>query len=50
MFEPNASWSLPAHLFMVSGWSAKCSNPDNPMSCTTALQNPGLPTAANPDP
>src|SRR6185369_6835490 len=22
MFEPNASWSLPAHLFMVSGWSA----------------------------
>ena len=24
MFEPNASWSLPAHLFMVSGWSAKC--------------------------
>src|SRR5439155_7552176 len=25
MFEPNASWSLPAHLFMVSEWSAKCS-------------------------
>jgi phospholipase C len=24
MFEPNASWSLPAHLFMVSEWSAKC--------------------------
>ena len=24
MFEPNASWSLPAHLFLVSGWSAKC--------------------------
>ena len=23
MFEPNASWSLPAHLFMVSGWSAQ---------------------------
>ena len=22
MFEPNASWSLPAHLFMVSEWSA----------------------------
>ncbi|HEY5487349.1 MAG TPA: alkaline phosphatase family protein [Candidatus Limnocylindrales bacterium] len=50
MFEPNASWSLPAHLFMVSGWSAKCSNPGNPMSCTSALQNPGLPTATNPDP
>ena len=50
MFEPNASWSLPAHLFMVSGWSAKCSDPSNAMSCTTALQNPGLPTTANPDP
>jgi phospholipase C len=24
MFQPNASWSLPAHLFLVSGWSAKC--------------------------
>ncbi len=32
MFEPNASWSLPEHLFMVSGWSAKCSTPD-PLSC-----------------
>ena len=41
LFEPNASWSLPAHLFMVSGWSAKCTNPGNPMSCTTPLQNPG---------
>ena len=24
MFEPNASWSLPQHLFMVSEWSAVC--------------------------
>src|SRR5262249_9121138 len=24
MFEPCSSWSLPAHLFMVSGWSARC--------------------------
>src|SRR5689334_94546 len=24
MFEPNMSWSLPQHLFMVSGWSAVC--------------------------
>ena len=39
MFEPNASWSLPAHLFMVSAWSANCKN-QNPMSCTNALQNP----------
>ncbi len=26
MFEPVASWSLPDHLYLVSGWSAKCSN------------------------
>jgi phospholipase C len=50
MFEPNASWSLPEHLFMVSGWSAKCTNPNDPMSCTSEIQNPGLPTAKNPDP
>jgi phospholipase C len=37
MFEPNASWSLPAHLFTVSGWSAKCSVPGGPMSCHNAL-------------
>ena len=24
MFSPTASWSLPAHLFQVSGWSADC--------------------------
>ena len=40
MFEPAASWSLPAHLFMVSEWSAKCSQVDNPMSCTNALNDP----------
>ncbi len=39
MFEPNASWSLPEHLFMVSAWSAICKNGD-PMSCTSALQSP----------
>jgi phospholipase C len=41
MFEPNASWSLPEHLFMVSEWSAKCSSASDPMSCVNALQNPG---------
>ncbi|HXQ96122.1 MAG TPA: alkaline phosphatase family protein, partial [Candidatus Acidoferrales bacterium] len=50
MFEPNASWSLPAHLFTVSGWSAKCSDPSNPESCTSDINQPGLPTAANPQP
>ena len=38
MFEPNASWSLPAHLFLVSEWSAYCTQPDNPSSCANALQ------------
>ena len=41
MFEPNASWSLPQHLFKVSGWSASCRYSDNPMSCTSNLINPG---------
>ena len=43
MFEPNASWSLPQHLFMVSEWSALCTDPANPFSCTNALQNPNTP-------
>lgn len=43
MFESNASYSLPAHLYMVSGWSAKCSVPDDPMSCRNALQRPDPP-------
>ncbi|HEX7976042.1 MAG TPA: alkaline phosphatase family protein [Anaerolineales bacterium] len=38
MFEPNASWSLPEHLFMVSGWSAKCASHD-PQSCVNELQS-----------
>ena len=50
MFEPNASWSLPAHLFMVSGWSARCAVPTDPLSCTSDIRNPGLPTAADPAP
>jgi phospholipase C len=42
MFEPNASWSLPQHLFMVSEWSARCMTPD-PMSCRNAVQSPAFP-------
>ena len=44
MFEPNASWSLPEQLFMVSEWSAHCTQHGNPSSCVNALQNPGDPT------
>ncbi len=40
MFEPNASWSLPQHLFMVSEWSAYCTDPLDPFSCKGALQSP----------
>jgi phospholipase C len=42
MFEPNASWSLPEHLFQVSEWSAFCTQHDA-TSCRNALQGPGLP-------
>ena len=45
MFEPNASWSLPEHLFMVSEWSALCSRAGDPMSCVNALQSPTNPDA-----
>jgi phospholipase C len=50
MFEPNASWSLPAHLFLVSEWSAHCTQHDNPGSCTNALQSPGTPPNSHPVP
>ncbi len=40
MFEPNLGWSQVAHLYLVSGWSAKCSKPNHPMSCRTNLVNP----------
>jgi len=43
MFESTASWSLPAHLYMVSEWSAYCSRTDDPSSCVNANQDPGLP-------
>ena len=43
MFEPTTSWSLPAHLFGVSEWSARCSKPGDPMSCVNAVQNPPAP-------
>jgi phospholipase C len=40
MFEPTASWSLPSHLFMVSAWSASCSNPLDATTCRSSLLNP----------
>jgi len=40
MFEAVNSWSLPAHLSLVSGWSARCSQHGDPMSCRPALKAP----------
>jgi phospholipase C len=37
MFDSVKSWSLPSHLYLVSGWSASCSKLGQPSSCTTQL-------------
>ena len=40
MFESVDSWSLPSHLYMVSGWSAECGSSE-PSSCqSSAAQSP----------
>ena len=43
MFQSDTSWSMPAHLYLVSGWSAKCRKAGDPMSCRGAVQAPGSP-------
>ena len=39
MFEPVKSWSLPDHLYLVSGWSARCKN-RSPDSCVNDIIGP----------
>jgi phospholipase C len=39
LFESNLGWSLPSHLYLVSGWSASCRS-HSPLSCHTALGRP----------
>jgi phospholipase C len=39
MYEPVKSWSLPDHLYMVSAWSAKCTNA-SPRSCVNNIGGP----------
>jgi phospholipase C len=45
MFESVDSWSLPSHLFLVSGWSAKCSVRDDPASCKNDIELNGFHTS-----
>ncbi len=39
MFAPGRGWSLPSHLYGVSGWSALCTTA-SPLSCRTDLSSP----------
>ncbi len=42
MFAPTTGYSLPAHLYEVSGWSAKCTNAYAPESCVSS-NDPAIP-------
>src|SRR6202035_992215 len=46
MFEPVKSWSLPDHLYLVSGWSAKCQSA-SPSSCANNIVGPYNPQQFN---
>ncbi len=43
MFESVKSWSLPSHLYLVSGWSAYCSKMNVASSCRNAPAHPAEP-------
>jgi phospholipase C len=50
MFEPSLSWSLVSHLYMVSGWSARCANSPDASTCVadnTFPDSEGLPDSGN---
>lgn len=49
MFESVHSWSFPSHLYLVSGWAATCSLPQDPQTCTSQL-DPTLASPSNPTP
>ncbi len=38
MFEPSTSWSLDAHLYLVSEWSAHCTRANRPKSCRSSYE------------
>ena len=37
MFESDATWSFPCHLYLVSNWSASCTDANDAASCTNDL-------------
>lgn len=37
LFQPNIGWSEPAHLYVVSAWSAKCIPPTSPANCESSV-------------
>jgi phospholipase C len=49
MFESVRSWSLPSHMYLTSEWSAVCTNPRDPSTCSTSpappQPSPGIPPA-----
>ena len=48
MFEPDVSWSLPSHLFLVSEWAARCTTHDDPFSCRNVYQSAAAPPNGHP--
>ncbi len=46
MFSPTLGPSLPSHLYLVSGWAARCIDITDPMTCYT---NTDLASALHPD-
>jgi phospholipase C len=42
MFAPSDSWTLPSHLYLVSAWSAKCSDPADASTCVSELDKPDI--------
>ncbi len=42
MFESVDSYTLPSHMFLVSGWAASCKSSTDPMSCTSDARVSGL--------
>jgi phospholipase C len=48
MFEPNLGSSVPAHVAMVSAWSARCDDPSDVSTCKSNIVDPHSPTKVHP--